>query len=154
MKVILFFIAVIFLTITTVKADSLPNELTDRLTDVIRKNCPEAVIEVKDGVFKAKHGTLMFTLHKHWKSGEILPETYQEEGPNFKGFVLTVRFEKGRYAGAVRGSPDLPGPYYLTFFDHPPTEDGKGYYRIHFAFGSRLDRELKQAIHDALPKSR
>ena len=131
-----------------------PDKMIKTLTAVIRAYCPEAAIETGNNLFTAKYGTMMFTLHGKSMTGEITATTHQEEGPNFKGFVLMVSMEKGPYTGQAVIPHVLHGPYYPTFIDGPPTKDGTNHYRIVFSYGSRLDPKLKQAIFDALPKSR
>jgi hypothetical protein len=58
----------------------------------------------------------------------------------------------GPYAGQAMVPQELHGPYYPTFINAPPTEDGGNHYWISFSYGSRLGPGLKQAIFDALPK--
>lgn len=128
-----------------------PDELVKKLTAVIREHCPDAAIETTNDVFTAKHGTMMFTLHGGSMTGEFSPKTYQREGPNFGGFLLTVTVEKGRYAGQARVPQELHGPYFPTYINAPTTPDGKDHYWITFSYGSRLDPKLKQAIFAALP---
>jgi len=130
-----------------------PEDMVKALSDTIRKKCPEAKIEVTTGAFVAKHGTMMFTLHSTAKSGEISSQTYQQEGPNFKGFILRVALEDGKYGGAAKVPQTLQDSYFPTFIDTPATDDGKKHYQVHFSYGSRLDPELKNAILEAIPKT-
>lgn len=132
--------------------DAPPDELVKKLTGVIREYCPDASILVTNGLFRATYGTMMFTLHGRQKDGEILTETHQQEGPNFKGFLLGVSVEKGPYGGQAVVPQELHGPYFASFIDGPATEDGKNHYWIVFSYGSRLDPRLKQAIFAALPR--
>jgi hypothetical protein len=111
------------------------------------------MIEVTDKEFTAKYGTMMFTLHNRSMSGEIFPKTHQEEGPNFKGFILRVSMEEGAYNGQGAVPQELRGPYYPTFIDGPLTNDGNNHYWIRFSYGSQLDPKLKQAIFEAIPKT-
>jgi hypothetical protein len=127
-----------------------PPELVAKLTAAIHEHCPNAQIVVTNGLFTAKSGTMMFTLHTRQMTGEILTNTFQEEGPNYKGFVLNVEVEKGPYMGQAFGAQELRGPYYPTFIDAPPTEDGTNHYWITFSYGGGLDPKLKQAIFHAL----
>ena len=84
-------------------------------------------------------------------TGEFSPKTYQQEGPNFRGFLLTVTVQKGRYEGQAVVPQELHGPYFPTYISAPMTEDGKNHYWITFSYGGRLDPKLKQAIFAALP---
>ncbi len=136
----------------TCKAEPLPDALVGRLTTVVREHCPDATIEATKDLFTAKHGTMMFTRHGGSKTGEILSQTHQEEGPNFKGFVITVGAAKGFCVGQADNPQELRGPYYSTYIDAPLTEDGKNCYTLTFSYGSRLDPKFKQAIFDAIPK--
>jgi len=131
-----------------------PDALVQTLTNTIRKHCPEAKIEVTEHAFVAKYGTMMFTLHSVSKTGEVSPQTYQQEGPNFKGFILGIALQDGKYEGAAMVPQTLQGPYFPTFIDAPATDDGKKHYQVHFSYGSRLDPGLKKAIFEAIPKTR
>lgn len=130
-----------------------PEALRQKLTQVIRKHRPEAQFEVTKDAFTAKTGTMMFTVHARSKSGEVFEKTYQEEGPNYKGFVLTVATYPGPYQGAAVVPQTLQGPYFQTYLDATPTEKGDEHYLVHFAYGSRLDADLKKAIMDAIPRT-
>ena len=131
-----------------------PEELVQKLSGAIRKHCPEAVIEVTGDGFAAKHGTMTYTLHGRSKTGEVSAETYPQEGPNYKGFMLSVALRDGGYEGAAKVPQTLQGPYFPTFLDAVPVDAGKKHYYIHFSYGNRIDRELMKAIVDAIPRSR
>ena len=96
----------------------------------------------------------MFTLHSKSKTGEVYPETYQQEGPNFKGFILRVEVLDGKYEGAAVMPQTLQGPYFPTFIDAPSVEKDKQHYEVRFSYGSRLDPDLKKAIFEVIPKTR
>ncbi|MCP5516677.1 MAG: hypothetical protein H7A45_05365 [Verrucomicrobiales bacterium] len=131
----------------------LPEALTTRLTAAIREHCPDAAIEADDSGFTARHGTMMFTLHGRSKTGEVHPQTYQAEGPNFRGFLLRISRQEGPYEGAAVVPQTLREPYFPTFIDAPATADGSGHYWVRFSFGGRLDDKTKNAILDAIPKT-
>jgi hypothetical protein len=130
-----------------------PEDMVRKLTEAIRKHCPDANIEVTPEGFTAKYGTIVYTLHSRSKTGEVYPQTYSAEGPNFKGFLLNVSLRDGKYEGAAVIPQTLQGPYFPTFLDAVPTEDGKRYYQVHFSYGSRLDPALKKAILEAIPRT-
>ena len=130
------------------------DDMVKALSETIGKKCPEAKIEITKDAFIAKHGTMTFTLHSRAKTGEISPQTYQQEGPSFKGFILRVALEDGQYGGAAMVPQTLQEPYFAIFLDAPVTDDGKKHYQVHFSYGSRLDPELKKAILEAIPRTR
>ncbi len=130
-----------------------PEELRHKLTQTIRKHRPEAQLEVTKDAFTAKAGTMMYTVHSRSKTGEVYERTHQEEGPNFKGFVLSVAVYPGPYQGAAAIPQTLQGPYFQTFLDATPTDKGDEHYLVHFSYGSRLDADLKRAIMDAIPRT-
>lgn len=127
-----------------------PDELVKKLTEAVRKHCPDATIETTEEGFVAKSDTMKFTVHARSKSGEIFPKTHEEEGPNFKGFVLHVSLNDGKYMGAAAAPQTFQGPYYPTEFSAPAA--GAKHYLVHFSYGSRLDPGLKKAILGVLPK--
>jgi hypothetical protein len=110
MRALILGAAILSATASVCWSERPPEELVKNLTAVIRERCPDATIEVTNDLFTAKYGTMMFTLHGHQKTGEISPKTYQEEGPSFKGFVLPVGVEKGRYDGQAKVPQELHGP--------------------------------------------
>src|SRR5690348_13781988 len=134
----------LFVSAATLFAAPPPDDMVQELTATIRKHCPEAKIEVTEDEFVARSGTMMFTLHSRSKSGEVYPQTYQQEGPNFKGFILRVALHDGKYEGAAVVPQTLQGPYFPTFIDAPPVEKGHKHYLVHFSYGSRLDADLKK----------
>ena len=128
--------------------------LAERIANLVRKHYPDAAITQDNGKLTAKHGTMTFTIHRHWKTGEILEKTDQVEGPNFRGFMITISIENGKYEGQAVIPQTLNERYWVTYIDRPPTEDGKGHYVINFSYGSRLNRDFMKAVFEALPKSR
>ena len=97
---------------------------------------------------------MMFTVHGRSMTGEVSRETYEEEGPNYKGFLLRVSLHEGVYSGQAAVPQTLQGPYYPTFIDAAATPDGKKYHSVSFSYGSRLEPKLKQAIMDTIPKTK
>lgn len=128
--------------------------LADQLGKLVRKHFPDAVVAQDNGKFTAKHGTMVFTIHRHWKTGKILKETDQVEGPNYEGFMISISVQDGKYEGAAMVPQTLNRRYWQEYIDRPPTEDGKGHYVINFSFGSRLNREFMKTVFEALPQSR
>jgi hypothetical protein len=63
--------------------------------------------------------------HARGKAGEVYERTYQQEGPNWKGFLLRVELHEGKYAGAAVIPQTLQGPYFQTFIDGPNVEGGR-----------------------------
>jgi hypothetical protein len=153
MKALPLALVVIVVTALNAIAAELPESLTNKLSTTIREHCPDALIEISESGFSAKHGTMMFTVHGKSKTGEVFPQTYQEEGPNFKGFLLRVSLKEGAYEGAAVVPQTLRGPYYPTFIDAPRTENGVHHYWVRFSFGSRLDPKLRDAILNVIPKT-
>lgn len=88
-------VLVLFAIASVARSEPPSDELVKRLTAVIRQHCPDAQFKVEKNTFTAKHGTMTYTVHGSFMTGEISPKTYQEEGPNFKGFLLTVTLEQG-----------------------------------------------------------
>ena len=154
MKILL--LSLIGFSITTFNAGAgqLPDDLVQKLGATIRELCPDAQIEAGNTVFTAKRDTMMFTLHSMDKSGKFYSDTYQKEGPNSKGFILTVSLEEGPYLGALMSSQTLHGPYFPTFFSAPATEDGHNHYSVHFSYGSGLDEKVRNAIFKAISGTR
>lgn len=145
---------VLFAIASVARSEPPSDELVKRLTAVIREHCPDAKFKVEGNTFTAKHGTMMFTVHGRFMSGEIRPKAHQEEGPNFKGFLLTVTLEQGHRVNQAATPQTLRQPYWKTYINDPLTEDGENQYWIRFSYGSRLDEKLKKAILDALPNGR
>jgi len=123
-----------------------PGELIERLTAVVRKHCPEAEVTNKDGTFVAEHGTMVFTVHRHYKTGEYLKTIDQEEGPNYRGFILKVEAREEPYRGGAAVPQDYRETYWRTYFDHAPGVS------VWFSYGSRVDRKLKAAVLAAMPR--
>ncbi|MBN1383925.1 MAG: hypothetical protein JW983_03460 [Elusimicrobia bacterium] len=129
-------------------------ELTERVSKLILKYYPEAEIVQDNGKFVAKYGTMIFTVHGRLKTGEILEKTKEVEGPNFKGFILSISVENGKYLGQAVIPQTLSRRYWNTYIDRPPTNDGKSYYVIDFSYGSSLDPKFMKAVLEVLSKTR
>jgi hypothetical protein len=96
---------------------------------------------------------MMFTLHSVSMTGEVSPNTYQWEGPNYKGFILRVSLQDGEYRDQAAVPQTSHGPYFATFIDGPATDDGKKHYWVSFSYGGDLDPALKKAIFETIPKA-
>jgi hypothetical protein len=135
-------------------AEDSPITTLDRtLTPIIRKTFPDAKIEVTATTYQAKHGTMDFTVHRRNMAGEIFPQTDVLEGPSYKGFFLHIGLHDGLYDGQAVMPQDLQEPYWTTFLDAPALPGKKQYFLVNFSYGSRLDKDFKQAMMEVLPKS-
>jgi hypothetical protein len=152
-KSLLLLVAVCLVSSAAFAAPAKQTELADRITNIVREYFPEAQIAQDNGVFHASHGTMMFTVHPRSKTGEVYEKTQQVEGPNFKGFILSLSLQEGTYQGAAVVPATLGKPYWATYIDRPLTADGKSHHVINFSYGSRLDAEFKKAIFEALPRT-
>lgn len=144
---------VVQLTAAVGRCEQPSDELVERLTAVIREKRPDAEFKREENSFIASHQTMTYTLHSRYKNGAVSEKTYQQEGPNYKGFLLRVTWERGQEASQARTPQTLKGPYFPTYIDKVPAEDGRNSYRISFSYGSRIDEKLKSAILEALPKA-
>lgn len=127
--------------------------LTEQLISIARKHYPKADVFQKDDHLVIKHGTMMFTVHDQWKTGEIRPETRQVEGPNFQGFILELRIKHGKYDGPAMVPQAIHRPYWTTYIDRPLHQDGKSYFVINYSYGSRFNEELMSEFFAVLPKT-
>lgn len=127
------------------------DELVQKLTKAIRTHCPDAQFEVTKQEFVAKFDTMTFTLHRRGKGGEVFPDTYQEEGPNVKGFLLRVTMRAGEYREAAAVPQIRQEPYFATHIDALAVEKNAKHYFVHFSYGGRLNKDLKKAISEAIP---
>lgn len=139
---------------TVMAAPATQTQLADQISALVTEHFPDAVIAQDNGKITAKHGTMIFTIHRHWKTGEIRKETDQIEGPNFEGFMISISVEDGRYEGQAMVPQTLNRRYWQEYIDRPPTADGKGHYVINLSYGSRIDRDFMKAVFEALPRSR
>jgi hypothetical protein len=154
MKSPFYAVIIVLASVSMLRADPLPDEMVQKFTEMIRKHCPEATIDKDGDAFNAKHGTMIFSVHRRSKTGEVSPDLDRVEGPNFKGFMLRVSLGKGKYEGAAQVPQTLKEPYYSVFIDAPPTADRMNHYQVSFSYGSRLDPDLKKAIFEMIPKTR
>lgn len=148
MKVLLIALVAVLALASSVMAGGPPDDFVQKTIDVIRKQCPQAAVDVRKNGFAAKYGTMQYTLHSVAMTGEVSKQTYQEEGPDYKGFMLDVSLLDGLYQGQAAVPQTLRGPYFATYLNAMPA--GAKHYEIRFSYGSRLDPELKKAIFAAL----
>ncbi|MGY8770297.1 MAG: hypothetical protein ACKVH8_17915 [Pirellulales bacterium] len=147
------FLVVCFVNCSAHAAPASHSAIEKKIRKVVEQFFPEAEISQDNGTWTAKHATMMFTIHRHAMTGEVYKKTDQREGPNFKGFILSLSTQEGVYHGQAVVPQTLNQRYWSTFIDGPTTEDGKHHLMINFSFGSRLDKEFKEAVFKALPKS-
>jgi hypothetical protein len=129
-------------------------ELDQLLTPLIRYYFPGAKIQVSTTKYAAKHGTMDFTVHARSMDGEVLRNTYVEEGPNYRGFTLQIGLNEGPYQGQAGIPQNLHEIYWTTFLDAAPVSGHDKHLMTQFSFGSRLNEDFKEAVLNALPKSR
>ena len=137
---------------TACAADSPLGEVDQSLTEIVRRYFPDAKIERAENAYIAKHGTMEFTVHNSSKTGEFSPQAGEEEGPNFKGFILDIRVNEGPYQGAAVVPQELRRPYWTTYITAERVPGKDKHYFIGFSYGGRLDPEFKAAIFTALKK--
>jgi hypothetical protein len=142
---------VLILSVSPTFAAPPDDEVMEKITKAIRKHCPDATFATTKQAFEAKFDTMTYTLHQRGKAGEAYEKTYQEEGPKWKGFILRVELREGKYEGAAVIPQTLQGPYYPTFID--AANVGTKHHFVSFAYGARLDPELKKAIMEVIPKT-
>lgn len=146
-------LAALLIATDEMRADPPAEELVEAVTAAITKHSPDAQFAVNRDGFTAKAETMMLTVHRRGKGGEIFPQTDQYEGPSHKGFMLHIASHSGPYQGAAVTPQTLQEPYFQTYIDSPPA--GKdGHYFIHLSYGSRLNPELKKAIFEAIPRTK
>ncbi|MCA9040290.1 MAG: hypothetical protein KDA65_08095 [Planctomycetaceae bacterium] len=151
---ILLLLVVCFLCPKGMAATKEQTELELRIRSLIAEYFPDAHISQENDQLSASHGTMRFTVHGHSKTGERAGLTYQVEGPNFEGFLFSLSVNEGKYQGQAVIPQTLREPYWETYIDRPPTEDGAGHYVINFSYGSRLNQNFKLALFQLLPNSR
>jgi hypothetical protein len=128
-------------------------QLDETLTSVIQKHFPDADFERTNRRFVAKHGTMEFMVHGRSKTGEVSPNAYKEEGPNYRGFLLAIDVVHGPYQGAAVIPQELRKAYWTTFIDATPLSDRRAHFWIRLSYGGRLDPGFHQALRLALPSS-
>ena len=67
--------------------------------------------------------------------------------------MLTITLNDGNYEGAAGIPQTLQGPYFSTFIDATKLKAERKHHFVSFAHGSYLDRELKKAIMDVIPRN-
>jgi hypothetical protein len=130
-----------------------PADLIKKMEAVVKKHFPDAIVTHKNGTFRAKHGTSTFMVHNVNMVGQVSEDAREEEGPNYKGFMIMIYVAEGKYRGAAVVPQTLRRPYWQTYIDRPPTADGKNHYVINFAYGVRLDSKFTQAVFGVLPRT-
>jgi hypothetical protein len=121
------------------------NEWQTKLQSVIRQFDTNAVVTVEDGAYVYRYHTQTFKIHTIQKTGAISEMAYDEAGPNVDGIFLKVSLQDGPYRGAAVIPQDLHRPYWTTFLNAYPVDDGK-YLWLSLSYGSRADKKLMEAV--------
>lgn len=146
-------VLIFFFILTAPAAVAGEASFLERVAAIVQKHCPEAEIRITSNSLTAKHGTMMFDVHHRDMTGEISAESDRMEGPNLRGFLLTITIQEGRYNGQAIIPQTLREPYWQTFIHRPSTQDGTSHYVFDFSYGARTDPELKEAIFGLLSLS-
>jgi len=106
----------LFAFVTTVFASPEEKEFNNNVTEIIQKHFPKAEITTNNGNLVAKHGTMVFSEHARLKTGEIKNEVKKVEGPNYKGFMLSISLQSERYRGAAIFPQTLRRTYWQKLY--------------------------------------
>ena len=108
--------------------------------------CPEAQLQLEEGVLIGRYQTQEFMVHNIDKTGHIAEEAHAEEGPNYQGFLLRLTIAEGPYEGAAVLPQVLTEPYWQTYINAFPLESGKYHIFISLSFGMRTEAHIIETL--------
>lgn len=90
--------------------------------------------------------TQKFMVHSIGKDGSIYKKAHEEQGPGYRGFLITLTQQKGTYRGAADIPQDLKRPYWTTYVNAYPTNANSEHIHLNLSYGSGTDRKLLEKI--------
>jgi hypothetical protein len=132
-------------------ADSTPNELKaveSAIEPVLLKLDPfPQVAYINDGrTLVVEYKTQKYKIHGKLKTGEVSPETRDEMGPGYKGFILTVNLQDAGEINQAVTPQTLHEPYWQTDLDVTPLKGTKKQIYWALSYGARTDTKLLSDI--------
>lgn len=126
--------------------------LLKELQPVIEQYYPDVLIEQNVRELRLQAKTMEFTIHRILRDGSIQEETYMDEGPTHKGFMMVIsNFRNRRYNGPLEVPQVLTKPYWSTFVNE--VERNENYYWVRFHFGSKINSKFKTEVMNLLKKN-
>lgn len=94
---------------------------------------PKAEISEKDGRIEARFNTRKFMIHYPLKTGEW-QDAVPTEGPNRKGLLCTVRYDKGPWMGAAMVPQTFEYAYFSTLMNCPHDSKSDIHLEAHLSY--------------------
>ena len=135
-----------FSSIMANENEKLLKNLFDKTIQITKHYYPNAKIERDKTELKISLNTQKFIIHRIGKIGEIREETYEQIGPNYNGFILSIALVPGIYQGSLVPNQELQRPYWNTYFTAVHTLDQKNYFYLSHSYGNRIKKEFRDKI--------
>lgn len=90
--------------------------------------------------------TQKFMVHSISMTGSISEKAHEEQGPGYRGFLMTITQHKGIYQEQALIPQGLKRPYWTTYLNAYPINANSEYIRLNLSYGSRTDRKLLEKI--------
>ncbi|TWT82849.1 hypothetical protein CA13_43120 [Planctomycetes bacterium CA13] len=119
---------------------------------IIAKRFPNAEESVVGNEFIVKANTMLYTLHREYRGGEISKSTYDEEGPGANGFLLRIEYRPRGYGGPLGTPQTMREAYWSTFTHNIKISNSTASLWIVFSYRGLSRTEFLPAILDALGK--
>ena len=122
------------------------DHVREALEPLVKASYPDATLEVTGPQFKVRFDTMVFTLHRRSMTGRFSEKTYEREGPNNRGFLLTVRWKKGPYETQLVTPQTIRRPYWSSFVNGIEDRSKGTHLAVHFAYGARVKPEFRDQV--------
>ncbi len=116
------------------------------LKPLVAKHYPNAVVVARDELFSVKANAMQFTLHRIDRIGRVSRDTYQQEGPEHDGFMLSVTKSQGRYGGPAVVPQTLRRPYWNTLINEIYDAQSDSHLWVVYSFGPQVQRSFHETV--------
>jgi hypothetical protein len=128
------------------------NDLAARLKQLLKKDSPDAEVEVRDNELTIRYRTREFLVYGRNKTGEFSERPHDEEGPKFRGFLLHAWFHPERPQTALVVPQEMSEPYWTTFVNQYAIGSGAatGFVSVRLSYNHGTDSKVLERLKTAL----
>lgn len=113
-----------------------------RLDRLVHESYPGALVRIEDGAVVARYHTRRFLVYAASKTGKFVDKPHEEVGPDYDGFMLTIRLHQGPAVAQAVSGQEYREPYWTTHLETWEAQKDQRYLSLNFCYGSRVPSSL------------
>jgi len=125
----------------------------EKIDPIIATLKPKAIIELKnENTLIISYRKRKFTIHGTSMIGKHSDKPYETDGPDYKGFILTLYVQTTGTINQAITPQILKRPYWSTYLNVTPIRSTKKQFFWSLSYGRRTDKKLLEKIKKAILK--